>query len=431
MADTRHDIGGNGAVRLGFATLVLAFGGLGGWAAVAPLNAAAIAHGEVVVDSHSKSVQHREGGTVKAILVQDGQRVAAGQPLVILDDTAARAKWQQLLVQYWDGLASQARLLAERDGRSAIDFSATMSPGTDPRIAQMMRAQTNLFQARLRMVDGQVAVLKKRILQYQREAEALNVERRSTDRQLELMEEEASTARMLVRKGLGVRPRLLALERDAEKLRGERDDFAARIAQVNQGIASTELDITNLTYKHLEDAASELRKVEAETRALREELVAARDMVLRSVVRSPLDGVVMDLRVHAPGAVVEPGKDIVDVVPLHDRLVVDAHVAPEDIDRVMVGRPAQVRFLTFLPGLTPPARGQVTRVSADLLHDERTGQGYYLSRVELDPDSVAKLPGKPLPGMQTDVLITTGERTALQYLMDPLARAMSLGLREK
>ncbi|MDA8229833.1 MAG: HlyD family efflux transporter periplasmic adaptor subunit [Magnetospirillum sp.] len=228
-----------------------------------------------------------------------------------------------------------------------------------------------------------------------------------------------------------MRPRLLALEGDAERLQGERDDFAARIAQVQQGIASTQLEIANVDYRHLEEVANTLRDVEGDIRKVEQERAAIQDQLRRTVIRAPQDGVVVNMKIHTVGAVVSAGDSIMTVVPEAERLVVVARVRPEDIDRVRTGRRAQARFRTFLPGITPPAYGKVTRVSADLLHDERTGQGYYRARVRLDPNSLRRLPGPPLPGMQADVLIDTGARTALEYLIDPLARAMALAMREK
>ena len=425
-------VGGKGAVRVGFATVLIAFGGFGGWAAVAPLTPAAVARGEVEVSNYHKTIQHRDGGIVKAILVKEGDHVVTDQPLLRLDDTAVRARWEQLASQYWDDLATRARLLAERDGAESVDFRALTAQSDYAKLNEVILAQTNLFESRKRLVDGQVAVLRKRIVQLQREADALAVERHSKERQLALIRDQVGTAQTLMNKGLGLRPRLLGLQGEAARLEGERDDFAAKIAQVNQSVASTELEIANVTFRNLDEVASDLRDTEGDIRSVSQEMAAVGDALARTVVRAPQDGVVVGLRVHTIGAVIGGGDDILDLVPSSaDGLVVEAHVLPEDIDRVTVGRPAQIRFTTFLPGLTPPATGVVTRVSADLFHDDRTGQGYYLARILLDPPSLAALPGPLVPGMQTDVLITGEKRTALEFILDPLARAMAVAMREK
>ncbi len=429
-APSLEEVGGRTARRLGFATIMVAFGGFGTWAAVAPLDAAAVARGEVKVESYRKTIQHMEGGIVRAILVRDGDEVQAGQPLIQLDDTAVHARWSQLTFQYWDAQASRARLLAERAEAKAVDFA--LVPNRDhPHAREVMRAQDQLFKARRAMLDGQVAVLKKRMVLYEREAEALAAEQQSADRQLRLIQQEIKSTQYLVDRGLGRLPQLLSLKREGERLTGQRDDYGARIARLRQAQASTELDIANITYRHMDDVAKSLREAEAQARDLEQQLAAVTDALRRTVIRSPQAGVVVGLNVHTVGAVVQPGDALMDVVPRNESLIVEARLAPEDIDRVHAGREARVRFRTFLHGLTPPATGQVTNVSADLFHDEKTGQPYYQARVALDAESVAKLPGPLTPGMQTDVLITTGRRTALEYLIDPLGRAISMAMREK
>jgi epimerase transport system membrane fusion protein len=177
--------------------------------------------------------------------------------------------------------------------------------------------------------------------------------------------------------------------------------------------------------------ATELREVETSIRDVEQQLTAVDDSLKRTVLRSPQSGVVVGLKIHTRGAVLQPGEAVMDIVPRNETMIVEAKIAPEDIDRVFPGRAAQIRFRTFLRGLTPPAEGKVTQVSADLFHEERTGQPYYLARIAFDPDSLKKLPGPLSPGMQTDVLIIAGQRTALEYLLSPLTRAVSLAMREK
>jgi|AGTN01.1.fsa_nt_gi type I secretion membrane fusion protein, HlyD family len=423
-------VGGGKARRLGLATIAVAFGGFGLWAALAPLDSAAVAGGEVKVENYRKTIQHMEGGIIRSILARDGDNVAAGEPVMLLDDTAIRARWTQLTFQHWDALATRARLLAERVGAKEVDFSSV--PEQDhPRVREVIHAQEQLFKARRAMLDGQVAVLRKRMVLYDREAEALEAEQTSATRQLALIQQEIQSTRYLVDRGLGRRPQLLALQREGERLTGQRDDYTARVARLRQAQASTELEIANITYKQMDQVATDLRQVEAQARDVEQQLAAVGDSLKRTVVRSPQDGVVVGLKFHTLGAVVQPGEALMDVVPRDEILIVEARLLPEDIDRVHAGLEAQVRFRTFLRGLTPPAWGTVTQVSADLFHDERTGQPYYQARVTLDPASLDKLPGRLVPGMQTDVLITTGKRTALEYLVAPLSRAATLSMREK
>ncbi len=425
-------VGGGTAMRIGFITLVVAFGGFGVWAGTAPLKAAAVAPGEVKVESYRKTIQHREGGIVRSILVKDGDEVAANQPLVLLDDTAIRATWSQLTFRRWDALTNKARLLAERAEKPTIDFAAVLPEMPDhPHLQEALKSQEQIFKTRREAMRGQVAVLRKQLQLYDREAEALFAEQRSKDRQLALIDEEQRGTQYLVEKGLGRKPQLLALQRQAESLRGERDDYSARIARLRQAQASVELQVTNVTLDQQREIADSLQEIESAARDLDQQLTAARDALQRTIVRSPQKGTVVGLAIHTRGGVLQPGERILDIVPRHDELVVEAHLSPEDIDRVQPGRSAQIRFKTFLHGLTPPAKGTVIQVSADLLHDEKTGRPYYLARVALDPQSLEKLPGPLAPGMQTDVLIATGERTVLGYMLEPLSRIVAVGMTEK
>ncbi len=430
-APPEHEVGGKLAARIGLATIAVAFGGVGVWLGSAPLHSAAVAHGEVKVENYRKTIQHKEGGMIRTILVRDGDEVKAGQPLVLLDDTATRARWDQLTYQLWDAQATRARLLAERTGAEKVDFSAMTNPD-HPKAREVMAAQEQVFNTRRAMIDGQIAVLKKRIVLNEREAEALAAEQISADRQLKLIREEIESTQYLVNRGLGRKPQLLALQREGERLTGQRDDYSARIARLRQAEASTELEIANITYKQMDEVAATLREVEGHARDLEQQLTAVADALNRTVMRSPQDGVVVGSKFHTVGAVIQPGEALMDVVPRNETLIVEAKVPPEDIDRVHTGREAQVRFRTFLRGVTPPAWGEVTQVSADLLHDEHNNNApYYLARVWLRPDSLTGLPGPLVPGMQADVLITSDGRTALEYLLSPLSRALNNAMREK
>lgn len=428
----QEPVGGTRTIRTGLAVVAIAFGGFGTWAATAPLNSAAVAHGEVKVETYRKTIQHREGGIVRAVLVADGDRVTAGQPLLQLDDTSIRARWTQLKNQYWDQLGNKARLTAERDGSDTIDFAAAFAGEASPRVDEIRHTQENLFHARRDLLAGQVAVLNKRIDSMRREADSVEAERQSKDRQLAIIREELGTVEQLVQRGLDRRPRLLQLRREAERLQGERDDHGASIARISQSIAGTELDIANIRSTHLQQVAADLDKAGNDIRDLEQQITAAEDALTRTIIRAPKDGVVVGLKVHTVGQVLQPGEDVMDVVPAHDGLIVEARVQPEDIDRVHVGVKADVRLHSFVRSLTPPVKGTVTQVSADLMRDPRNNnQAYYLARIALDPQGVGKLPGPLTPGMQGDVLISTGERSALEYLLAPLSRAMAVAMRER
>lgn len=429
--DERVEVGGGRAILFGMVLIALAFGGFGLWAATAPLDSAAVAQGAVHVESYRKTVQHREGGIVRVIEVADGSRVQAGDVLIRLDDTVPKARLNQLLGQYYDGLANRARLVAERDGLPAVDWARHLPAGSDPRIAEVRRAQQALFETRRQFLDGRIAVMRQRLGQLREESLALAAERRSKARQLALIEQEVAVVEKLHRQGLALRPRLLALQRDQAKLEGERDDFGARIARVGQQAATVELEMASLRNERLDAVAADLRETETQLRDAEQEMTAARDALERTTIRAPQAGAVVNLKVHTRGGVAAAGEPLLEIVPHDDVLVIEARVQPDDIDVVHEGLPATLRFTAFKQAVTPSGKGRVTRISADRMTDERTGDAYFLARIEVDQDSLSALPTPLYPGMPVDVLIATGQRTALDYFLSPLTQAMALAFREQ
>lgn len=421
-----------GPVAFGIVTVLAAFGGVGTWAAMAPLHSAAVAVGEVTVDSYRKTVQHLEGGIIGAILARDGDVVDADDILVRLDDTRLRANRRILLNRLREGLARQARLAAERDGESEIAFpEELLDRASDAEVAEVIDGQRNLFKARRQLLDGQIAVLRQRNEQYAQEVAALDAQQRAMLRQLDLVAEEVATVQYLVRSGLGQKPRLLALQREAARLEGERGEHLARMARIRQSMAGTELEIINLQNRRIEEVAGDARETETLIHDTRQELAELEDAIRRTVIRAPQPGVIVNLRFHTTGGVVGPGEAILDIVPRNDRLIVEARIRPEDIDVVHPGLAAQVRLTAFKQRLTPTADGTVITVSADRLHDEPGDEAYYLARIALDPVSVSALPAELYPGMPAEALIITGRRTAFDYIAAPIAQALPRAWREE
>ncbi|MBW7852275.1 MAG: HlyD family type I secretion periplasmic adaptor subunit [Rhodospirillales bacterium] len=420
-----------GALTVGIVTVLAAFGGLGTWAAVAPLHSAAVAVGQVTVDSYRKTIQHLEGGIIGEIAVRDGDEVAAGDVLVRLDDTRLRASHRILINRLREGLARQARLAAERDDAAAVAFpKELLDQRSDPEVADVIEGQRNLFQARRQLLAGQIAVLQQRNQQYAQEVAALDAQQQAMRRQLDLVSEEIATVAYLVRSGLGQKPRLLALQREAARLEGERGEHLARMARVRQSMAGTELEIINLRNRRMEEVAADDRETEMLVHDTRQELAEIEDSLRRTVVRAPKPGIVVNMRFHTTGGVVGPGEAILDIVPDDDRLVVEARVRPEDIDVVHPGLAAQVRLTAFKQRLTPTADGTVITVSADRLADPVSGEAYYLARISLDDESLSRLPAELYPGMPAEALILTGRRTAFDYIASPITQALPRAWRE-
>lgn len=425
--------GGRLAIALGLVVIVVFFGVFGLWAAIAPLSTAAIAPGEVTVESKRKTVQHLEGGIVAEILVKDGDRVAAGQVLVTLDQVQPRAA---LGVQEGRRLAArtlEARLIAERDGAKIITIPADLVARMDvPEVRTLVNGQRRIFRVRRRAMANQIAILRQRDAQVEEEIRGLKAQIKSDNDQLKLIFREMKGVQTLVDKGLMPLPRLLSLKRRAAEIRGGRGRGIAGIARARQAIGETRLRIEELATNLVNEAVRELREVQAELFDLTERVNAARDVLRRTRIVAPIAGTVVGQRIATIGGVIAPGEPLLDIVPSLDALVIEARVNPEDIDIVVTGLIAEVRFTAFSQRSLPPLAGKVVSVSADRLIDADTKGVYYLARIELTENIADKLKGATLlPGMQAEVMIITGSRTALSYFFKPVTDSFNRAFREQ
>lgn len=414
--------------------IVLFFGGLGVWTATAPLESAAIAPGVVGVKGERKTVAHLEGGIIREILVSKGDRVLAGEILVELDDTRAQAGLSLLEGQHRSALALLARLTAERDGLSEIVWPGPLLDGDGAEaveVSEMRLTQSRIFAARLASLRTQRSIHERQIAQLREEASGIESEVGFQDRRLVLLEEELAGLRSLVERGLESRARLLGLERRAAQLGGLQARNRARLARIAHSIGETRLKITNLDNRRLREVTGELREVEGRLSDLRERLAFARDVLERTRVVAPVSGTVVNLRVFTPGGVVEAGQKLLELVPSEAPLLIKARVSPADIDVVSVGLEAQVHLTAFSRLTTPPLTGRVVGVSADRLVNEAQGLAWYEARVALDA-SQPELSGLELvPGMPAEVMIVTGQRTPLEYLLKPVLVSLGRSLREQ
>lgn len=415
----------------GLAAIVVGLGGFGCWAALAPLSSAAVAPGVIQVDSNRKAVQHRDGGIIAELLVREGDRVAAGQLLLRLDDVESRAAFDVLEQQYHALLAQEARLIAERD-QAELRWPAILERRAGrPEVASILAGQEHILRSRQDTLTGQVEIMNRRIGQYGAQITALEAQLSAGERQRELIREELVNVRALLARGLERKPRLLALEREAARLDGAQGDYRGRIAQMREAIAEAELQIIELRAARLEEVAAELQDVEGRRAEVEEKLAAAEVQLVRHEVVAPAAGTVLDLRYFTPGGVIPAGGTILDIVPDEDRLVIDARVQPVDIEDVQGGMAAQVVLSGLQGRSTPYLDGLVVRVSPDALTDERTGTPYFLARVEVDRAQLSRLAGVELsPGMPAEVLIVNRERTALDYLLQPVRDSFRRAWRE-
>lgn len=408
--------------------------GAGTWAAFAPLESAAIAPGTVAPASHSKTLQHLEGGIIAQLLVHDGDEVKAGQTLIRLDDTKARTTLAALTGQLVDARAREARLLAERDGAGTIDFPADLlAQRGDATIAAALGGQQRIFETRRSLQDSKTAAIRERINEVHEEIAGHQAELSALEKRSALLQQEIGVARELVAKGLERRPHLLELERDLADMEGRRGDAAAQIAKAKQTIAESEVDILSLQNDRQKEVADDLRETQKKLHELQEQAQAAADVLARTDVKAPENGTVTDLRVHTPGGVVAAGEPLLDLVPEADRLVVEAQVRPEDIDRVHEGLPAQVRLLPYKQRRTPPLDATVIYVSADRLVDKHTNEAYYSAKLRVDEKELKALGDdvKMVPGMPTQAMIKTGETTVAVYALSPILDSFHRAFTEK
>jgi HlyD family type I secretion membrane fusion protein len=423
-----------GRIILAGAVSIVAFAGVFGlWSTTAMLDSAAVAEGRVIVESQRKTVQHLEGGIVHRIFATEGMRVEAGTPLVVLDQTQTRSSLDTLRSQQDELLAREARLLAERTGSKAVTFPLELVARTDdPPIAELLDGQRRLFAARSETLEGQINILIQRRAQLDAEVAGLRAQVASTDSQLGFITEEMQDARGLVGKGLERKSRLLVLEREAANLQGRRGEYLASIARAGQRRGETDLQILDLHNKRTEEVAKDLREVQGSLREISERLHAAEDVLERTVVRAPVSGLVMNLQVHTAGGVVGAGKPILDIVPQDDNLLIEAKLRPADIDSVHTGLPAQIRLTAFKQWRTPLLSGRVRYVSGDALIDQRTGEASYSAHLVVDRGELQRAGGLNLqPGMPAEIMIVTGRRTALDYLLLPLKESFSRAFREE
>ena len=428
-ATDHRSMGVGPTVVFGIVVIALFLGGFGAWAALASLETAAIAQGRVSVDGKRKTVEHLEGGIVADILVEEGEVVAAGQSLILLDDTQARASFSLVEGQFHATAALRARLQAERDGLPEIRWPEWLREAV--RGEGVLVAQERIFEARRQSLDNRTAIFRQRIAQMREEVAGLDEEIAAQDQHIDLLEEELRDLAGLIEKGYERKSRYLALKRRKAEIAGERARNRARIARVEQSVGETRLRITELGNAHLNEVVEDLRESEVRMSDLRERLSAAHDVLLRTRVNAPVPGIVVNLRVFTRSGVVGPGEPLMDIVPTGRQLVIETRIEPMDIDVVYPDLPAQVRLTAFSHLTTPTLSGKVLQVSADSLVDERTGASFYTARVALDPEQPGLRDLALQPGMPAEVMIVTGKRTPLDYLLNPIVTSLGRALREE
>jgi HlyD family type I secretion membrane fusion protein len=431
--DERSFMNTSGLVRKGNIVLGVFVIGALLWAAVVPLDSAIIAHGEVVVKTHRKTIQHLEGGIVREIKVADGQTVKAGQVLVVLDDAQAKANLGILRGEVDSLTAQEARLTAERDGKDHVEFPPELKArSSDQTAAEAMRGEQEAFVSRKAALEQQVGVLGQRTGENWRMIAGLRNQLEAVQHQKQLVEQEVASVDALYKQGLATLPRLLALQRQAADLNGQEGQISEKIAQVKLSSGENTIQISRVRQEQLSQIVQDLREVQTKRYQALDRLHAAEDMLKHTKMTSPVTGTVVSLSVHTVGAVIKPGETVMEVVPRNDSMEIEAQIRPEDVDDLYVGIPARINFSAYKQRSLPLIMGKLETLSADRLTDPRTGQGYFSIMVSVNGDELKDYPDvRLMPGLPVEVEIATGSRTALQYLFSPITRAMRHGMRER
>lgn len=417
-------------VVFGGLMIALLLVGGGGWAATADLSGAIVAPGTVVVDRNVKKVQHLDGGIVAEINVREGERVQAGQVVVRLDDTQTRGELGVIQSQLIELTGRKARLAAERDGFADIRFPPGFA-SLGPEAENIREGELRLFTESRKTRESQKEQLTHRIGQLKEEIVGFTAQRQAKSVELELIGKELEQVSSLADRQLTPISRVYAMTREKARLGGEHGSLIAQIARAGGQISEVNLQIIAIDQNVRTEAQKELRAIEARMAELTERQAVAKDRLNRVEIRAPQAGIVHELAAHTIGGVVTPASQIMVVVPENEDLTIEVRLSPVDIDQVVVGQVARLRFTAFNQRTTPEAWGKISRVAADVTIDPKTGASYYSGRVAVDPDPEGRAPIRLVPGMPVEVFIATEQRTAISYFLKPLTDQFTRAFREE
>jgi HlyD family secretion protein len=412
--------------------------GFGVWGGTAPIAGAVVASGVFVVTGQNKIVQHLEGGVIRDIAVREGDRVEPQQVLINLDDTAPKAELRRLELRFARLQAMASRLETEMREKDKIEFpAAILAAAQDPDVAPMLESQQLTFDARRQSLNSEIATIQEGINALQERVEGAKLQMGGVKEQLRLLGEEIDGKVQLLKSGFVRKPELLALQRAEANLQGELGRLQGEMGDAKERMARGREQIAAARKAAIKTAVEQLHDVRAELNDVRERIRTARGVLDRIQIVAPVKGVVVKLRYHTSGGVIEAGKNIMEILPVQAEVIIEVRIRPQDIDHVKPGQRAMVRLTALNQRLVPMIAGQVVYVSADALPDETKGSqqtpsDIYLARIALDPNEAATaVPGfAPTPGMPAEVYITTSERTFFEYLTRPIRDSMARAFRE-
>lgn len=428
VTDTRSTI------RLGFWILVVGFGLFLVWAIWAPLDEGVVAPSTVSIETRRKTIQHLQGGVVQKVLAHEGQMVKAGDVLAVLDDATTRAGYETIRQAYLSQRATESRLLAELSGATSVTFHPDLADSSDSAAKQHTTVQSQLFASRRAAQQAELGAAEQQIVGLEGAIAGMMRMLESRRGQASLQQRQMSSVKELANDGFAPRNQVLQLEQVQAELRASIAELESNIQRGRNGIAETRLRIAQRRQEYLKEITAQLADVRRDVQAYQERLVAITADLGRTEIRAPVNGQVVGLTMSSIGGVVTPGQRLMDIVPIGEALLLDARVPPTVIDRVKQGDRAEVRFTTFANAPQLVVHGKVVSLSHDAI-GEQTAAGvisYYLGRVEITPEGMKALGNRNLqPGMQAEVLIKTGERSLLTYLLHPLTKRIAAAMTEE
>lgn len=415
---------GSKSIKYGLNSLLTFFIIFLSWAIFIPIKSASIAEGIVVLDFNKKTIQHLEGGIIDQILVKEGQMVGQGERLLYLHDIKAKSEYQSIIKKLWTSKIQKERLIAEKDQKPAINLSklfddiGEIEEVDQQELKEIIDNQNKLFEARRNKNSGEIEVLKEKL-------NSTEIQKKSAKRKLAIYHQEADAINVLVDEDNLPLSRKLDLEKNIA-------DLESKIAELNEGAASTKLQIANYKNDNLSKILDEIKETELEIIHLSNQLPAVKDSLKRSEIVSPVAGKVMNIKYHTIGAVVPPGGEIMNIVPQHEELIIEAKVKPQDIDEVHFGLKAKIMLTAYKGKKVPKLNGEVLNVSPDIITNDQTRESYFLARIKIDEKEIEKLKEKIelYPGMPSQVFIITGGRSLVSYLFTPLKDAAYKSFRE-
>ena len=422
-----------GPIVLGVFTLIFGVGGFFLWAGSTELSSAAVANGRVIVESNTKTVSHLEGGTLRALVVREGDKVNAGDVLAKLDVTRSESALLQLTQQLFADKAQLARLVAERNETGTFSYETQVPEGMDTTAAgDVLLTERRLFVERTSLFHDQIAADESGIAQLASQRQAIEARRRSWVEQEVVVKQEVDTYTRLQARKLITAAAVNAKYLQLLDLKSRIAESDAVLAENSQRKRQLELSVANRRSDYFRGVSVEIQQTQTSIVNIRQQIISAEDVVAKAAIRAPQDGIVANIRIRTPGSALTAGSPIVDIVPANQPMLIEGVAAARDIDQMRVGQKAEIKLSAFGAAELRPLVGHVTYIAPDSTIDERTGDVRFAFRAKIDAAELKAQPNLFLyPGMSAEVYIVTGDRTALAYLTEPIRRSFSRAFREQ